>query len=83
MSGTAQSTSGFVEGNHLCVISMFAKQYDNSIGDNVEDLIEFMKHVPEEDIIEFITKVYNQRGALNLIWWPIIEGNIIIFQKKN
>lgn len=76
MSGTALVPSLYVEGDHRCLINKFAKQFNKSIGNNIETLIEFMKHVPEEDIMEFVTKIYthDNNNNTNAVWWPIIEG---------
>lgn len=62
---------------------MFAKRYKPSIGDSIEELIEFLKYVPEEDLIEFSMQVFKESGhEENIVWWPIIEGHFWkIYQK--
>jgi len=75
LSGTAQSYHGYVQGNHLCLIRKFAKRYKPSIGDSIEELIEFLKHVPEKDLVDFSMKVNTESGhGGNIVWYPIIEG---------
>lgn len=53
----------------------FAKEYNNSIGDSVEELIQFLKQVPEKEIIAFTIKVQKiYANTKNGVWLPSIEG---------
>ena len=77
MSGTGISFYSFVEGDHRCLIREFAARLNVSIGDNVEELIQFMKDASEKDIIEFVAELHthHEQPVLSVEWWPIIEGS--------
>ena len=76
MSGTGISFYSYVEGDHRCLIREFAARHNVSIGDNVEELIQFMKDASEKDIIEFVAELHthHEPTVLSVEWWPIIEG---------
>lgn len=53
LSATAQTDYGYIDGDHRCLIRIMAKHYNKSIGDSLDELIEFMKHVTKQQIIDF------------------------------
>lgn len=84
MSGTGISFYSFVEGDHRCLIREFAARHNETIGESVEELIQFVKNASEKDIIEFVAELHthHEPTVLSVEWWPIIEGftsQIIIF----
>lgn len=75
LSGTAQTSNIYTKGDHRCLLNTLAKRYNALIGDSMEELIEFMKRIPEEILLIFSTQIYEQSGSgENIIWWPTIEG---------
>lgn len=83
MSGTAQTYSQYLTGNHLCLMNVFAKKYSKWMGDSLEELIELLKYIPEQEILDFASEIENYpRDVLefevlptfNVMWWPIIEA---------
>lgn len=78
LSGTAQNPIGYTKGDHQCLLKTLAKSYNVHIGDNIEELIGFMKKISEKDLIKFSTEIYKQSGGSgNPAWWPIIEGETL------
>lgn len=83
MSGTANSYKMYSQGNHLCLMKIFAKKYEKWIGDGLDELIELLKNVPEQEILDFAAEVQNQPhdklefeiiATLNAVWLPTVEG---------
>lgn len=75
LSGTGQSYHGYIRGNHQCLIRKFAKHFKPTIGNEPEELIEFLKYVPEQDLIDFSMQVFVESGHdQNIVWYPTIEG---------
>lgn len=73
----------FVEGDHLCFMEIFAKKYEKWIGDNLDDLIELLKTLPEEEILDFAAEVQKQphdklefeiTATPNAVWCPTVES---------
>ena len=83
MSGASNSYKLYVEGNHLCFMDIFAKKYEKWIGDSLDDLIELLKTLPEEEILDFAAEIQKQPhdkmefeviATFNAVWCPIVEG---------
>lgn len=82
MSGTA-NTYNMVQGDHRCLMQIFVEKYGKWVGDSLEELIELLKNVPEQVILDFAAEVQNQPydklefqliATPNIVWLPIIEG---------
>lgn len=81
MSTTIQPNGMFLKSNHRCLMRTFAREYNNSIGDSMEELIQFLKQVPEKEIIAFTAKVQKQyTNTKNGVWLPSIEGTDYLFK---
>lgn len=73
MSGTANIKDLYVEGDHRCVMELFAKKYNQS-GNSVEELIEWLKYVPANDINQFFVDIAaHEESIFKSIFNPIIE----------
>lgn len=72
LSGVAINWNGYVSGNHRCLIDKFALKHNRST--DIKEVIEFLKHVPEEDLVHLSQTIYGQSVEINDLWWPIIEG---------
>lgn len=71
LSGVATIWNGYLEGNHRCMIELFAKSLNRSI--DTDNLIDFMLNASADEINEF-SKEHFLSDLLNNLWWPIIEG---------
>lgn len=83
MSGTANTYKMFLEGNHRCLVEIFAKKYEKWIGSSLEEIIELLKSVSEKEILDFAAEVQSQPhdqlefeivATLNVFWVPIVEA---------
>ncbi|XP_055299062.1 esterase B1-like isoform X2 [Sitodiplosis mosellana] len=83
MSGTANAYKMYVHGDHLCLMKIFAKKYEKWIGDSLDEVIELLKNVPEQEILDFAAEVQNQPldklefeiiSTPNAIWFPTVEA---------
>lgn len=83
MSGTANSYKMYIEGNHRCLMQIFAKKYEKWIGDNFDEFIELLKNLPEQQILDFSAEIQRQPHdklefevipTPNGVWWPMVEG---------
>lgn len=88
VSGAGQSYKMYVEGDHRCLMNIFSKKFGKAFGSNLENLIAWLKTVPEEDILEFGGELQNQpydklefelQSTSNLVWVPIVEGQCQYF----
>lgn len=75
LSATAQTDYGYIDGDHRCLISIMAKRYNESIGQSLDELIEFMKHATKEQILEFQDIVTdNQENLVRFMNGVVIES---------
>lgn len=91
MSGTANTYNMYVQGNHRCLMQIFAKKYGKWVGDSLEKLIELLKNVSEQEILNFSSEVRSQPHdklkfqlipTLNNVWLPMVEGMHYILLSK-